>query len=181
VTVAVGASWFSGPGRWPGLRRIFDNSHHGSSGPGRWPGLGRIGLRPGVKRTLTRSLPSPRVNDIRSNFMAIFQKKKPRHFLLFVLLNMSKVVRTYEQECGFVEQIDATSYRIKKGFVENMRVPGHFYVNESIRDLLFEELRQFSRSSGSAGQFSGAVGGFLPAMKQIANVAALPGIVGRFF
>ena len=93
---------------------------------------------------------------------------------------MSKVVRTYEQECGFVEQIDATSYRINKGFVENMRVPGHFYVNDSIRDLLFEELRQFSKSSGSTGQFSGAVGGFLPAMKQIANVAALPGIVGRF-
>ena len=93
---------------------------------------------------------------------------------------MSKIVRTYEQECSFVEQIDATSYRINKGFVENMRVPGHFYVNDSIRDLLFEELRQFSRSSGSAGQFSGAVGGFLPAMKQIANVAALPGIVGRF-
>jgi tRNA-splicing ligase RtcB (3'-phosphate/5'-hydroxy nucleic acid ligase) len=93
---------------------------------------------------------------------------------------MSKIVRTYEQECGFVEQVDATSYRINKGFVENMRVPGHFYVNDNIRDLLFEELRQFSRSSGSAGQFSGAVGGFLPAMKQIANVAALPGIVGRF-
>ena len=95
-------------------------------------------------------------------------------------VKMSKVVRTYEQECGFVEQVDATSYRINMGFVENMRVPGHFYVNNSIRDLLFEELRQFSRSSGTAGQFSGAVGGFLPAMKQIANVAALPGIVGRF-
>ena len=95
-------------------------------------------------------------------------------------VKMSKVVRTYEQECGFVEQVDATSYRINMGFVENMRVPGHFYVNNSIRDLLFEELRQFSRSSGTAGQFSGAVWGFLPAMKQIANVAALPGIVGRF-
>ena len=36
---------------------------------------------------------------------------------------------------------------------------------------MIEELRQFSSARG--------VGGFLPAIKQIANVAALPGIVGR--
>jgi tRNA-splicing ligase RtcB len=35
---------------------------------------------------------------------------------------------------------------------------------------MFEELKNFCRSGG--------VGGFLPGMKQIANVAALPGIVG---
>ena len=37
--------------------------------------------------------------------------------------------------------------------------------------MMFEELKQFSCSGG--------VGGFLPGMKQIANVAALPGIVTR--
>jgi len=37
---------------------------------------------------------------------------------------------------------------------------------------MFDELRNFSRYSQQAG-------GFLPAVKQIANVAALPGIVGR--
>jgi hypothetical protein len=55
------------------------------------------------------------------------------------------VVRTYEQECAFVKQVDGTSYSIGKGFVENMNVPGHFYVNEELKSLLFEELRQFSR------------------------------------
>jgi len=54
------------------------------------------------------------------------------------------VVRTYEQECAFVKQVDGTSYSIGKGFVDNMNVPGHFYVNQELKSLLFEELRQFS-------------------------------------
>ena len=36
---------------------------------------------------------------------------------------------------------------------------------------MFDELKQSCRSGG--------YGGFLPGMKQIANVAALPGIVGK--
>ena len=51
----------------------------------------------------------------------------------------------------------------------NMRVPGYFYVNEHLRSLVFEELQAYCSR--------GDVGGFLPAVKQIANVAALPGIV----
>lgn len=47
---------------------------------------------------------------------------------------------------------------------------GVFYVNDHLRDLLFDELQH------AAGP--GGVGGFLPAVRQIANVAALPGIVG---
>lgn len=43
-------------------------------------------------------------------------------------------------------------------------------MNDALEPLMFDELR-FSSSKGG-------VGGFLPAMKQIANVAALPGIVG---
>ena len=39
-----------------------------------------------------------------------------------------------------------------------------------MQDLMFEELKNSCKSGG--------VGGFLPGMKQIANVAALPGIVG---
>ena len=50
------------------------------------------------------------------------------------------------------------------------KVEGVFYVNDHLRDLMFEELKL---SCGTGG-----IGGFLPGMKQIANVAALPGIVG---
>ena len=58
---------------------------------------------------------------------------------------------------------------IRTGFVPNMNVPVNFYVNEKLKPLLFEELAQ---SCGKRGE-----GGFLPAVKQMANVAALPGIV----
>jgi tRNA-splicing ligase RtcB (3'-phosphate/5'-hydroxy nucleic acid ligase) len=52
-----------------------------------------------------------------------------------------------------------------------MKVDGIFYVNKNLEPLMFEELRNSCRSDG--------IGGFLPGMKQIANVAALDGIVGR--
>ena len=45
-----------------------------------------------------------------------------------------------------------------------------FYVNNQLKELMFEELRNSCSSGG--------VGGFLPGVRQIANVAALPGIVG---
>ena len=61
------------------------------------------------------------------------------------------------------------TYRIKTGFVPNMRVPCVFYVNDHLQALMFEELEQYVSR--------GDVGGFLPAVKQLANVAALPGIV----
>ena len=44
-----------------------------------------------------------------------------------------------------------------------------FYANDLLQELIFDELRVFNRGSG--------YGGFLPAVKQLANVAALPGIV----
>ena len=62
-------------------------------------------------------------------------------------------------------------FEIDQGFVPNMRVPGRFYVNGKLEPLMFDELR-FHASKAGGGQ-----GGFLPAMKQIANVAGLPGIV----
>ena len=54
-----------------------------------------------------------------------------------------------------------------------MHVPGCFYVNDRLKQLIFDELAS-SYSRGGAG-------GFLPAVKQMANVAALPGIVGVRF
>ena len=52
-----------------------------------------------------------------------------------------------------------------------MNVEGIFYVNNTLEKLMFDELRNACRP--------GMVGGFLPGVKQIANVAALPGIVGK--
>lgn len=51
------------------------------------------------------------------------------------------------------------------------QVEGVFYVNNHLEKLMLDELRNACRP--------GMVGGFLPGVKQIANVAALPGIVGR--
>lgn len=79
--------------------------------------------------------------------------------------------RSYEEELKFIERLSPCSWRIKKGFVPNMKVEGIFYVNNNLENLMFEELK--------ASSAQGLVGGFLPGMKQIANVAALPGIVGR--
>jgi tRNA-splicing ligase RtcB len=81
------------------------------------------------------------------------------------------VVRTYEEEKGFVHRASNCMFRVDKGFVPNMRVPGKFYVNKHLETLMFDELKQFCK------QGTGGGGGFLPAMKQLANVACLPGIV----
>ena len=57
------------------------------------------------------------------------------------------------------------------GAVPNMRVEGMFYVNDSLKELVFDELEKSGNMTGH--------GGFLPAVQQIANVATLPGIVGK--
>jgi len=79
--------------------------------------------------------------------------------------------RRYQEEIKFIEKIDSVRYRIKTGFVPNMKVEGIFYVNDDLQEVVFEELQQQSDAKGH--------GGFLPAVKQVANVAGLPGIVGR--
>eukprot|EP01104_Vermistella_antarctica_P020341 TRINITY_DN8672_c0_g1_i1.p1 TRINITY_DN8672_c0_g1~~TRINITY_DN8672_c0_g1_i1.p1 ORF type:complete len:507 (-),score=90.38 TRINITY_DN8672_c0_g1_i1:167-1687(-) len=78
--------------------------------------------------------------------------------------------RTYAEECSYLERVDDVRYRIKKGFVPNMNVEGMVYVNDALRPAIFDELSHHVQAGG--------VGGFLPAVKQIANVASLPGIVG---
>lgn len=76
------------------------------------------------------------------------------------------------QEKAYITQVTPTKYVIAPGFVPGMRVPGAFYVDESLAALVFEELADSVSRGGGGG------GGFLPAVKQVANVAALPGIVG---
>jgi tRNA-splicing ligase RtcB len=79
--------------------------------------------------------------------------------------------RSYKEDLQYIERLSPVSFRIKKGFVANMKVEGLFYVNSNLETLMFEELKQHCASKG--------YGGFLPGMKQIANVASLPGIVGK--
>ena len=73
------------------------------------------------------------------------------------------------QEKAFIEKLSPNHYRVNVGFVPGMNVPGIVYVNENLEDLLFDELKAACERGGH--------GGFLPAVKQIANVASLPGIV----
>lgn len=60
---------------------------------------------------------------------------------------------------------------VEIGMAEGMRVPGHIYASRALQALVLDELRNHYDSSSGAG--------FLPALKQVANVAALPGIVKR--
>jgi len=80
-------------------------------------------------------------------------------------------IENYEEKIKLVTKVGLNKFKIDKGFVPNMRVPAYFYCNEPLERLMFDEYKSsFSRKDGG--------GGFLPAMKQLANVAALPGIVG---
>lgn len=49
-------------------------------------------------------------------------------------------VRTYEEEMAYITQLTDCKYEIKPGFVPNMKVPGYFYVNSALKDLMFGEL-----------------------------------------
>eukprot|EP00033_Pygsuia_biforma_P000374 GCRY01000448.1.p1 GENE.GCRY01000448.1~~GCRY01000448.1.p1 ORF type:complete len:521 (+),score=151.46 GCRY01000448.1:1942-3504(+) len=76
--------------------------------------------------------------------------------------------RTFEQEMQYIKRIDDCVFEIAPGFVPNMKVPARFYVNKDLEELMFDELKQYTEKRE---------GGFLPSVKQIANVAALPGVV----
>lgn len=80
-------------------------------------------------------------------------------------------IENYEEKIKLVKKVGTNKFKIEIGFVPNMRVPAYFYCNDPLEKLMFDEYRNsFSRKDGG--------GGFLPAMKQLANVAGLPGIVG---
>lgn len=86
--------------------------------------------------------------------------------------------RTLEDEKAFLSKINPTLYKVDVGFVPGMKVPAYVIVNEELEELLLEELAA-SVPGGDGQQAPG--GGFLPALKQVANVAALPGIVRGSF
>lgn len=77
------------------------------------------------------------------------------------------------QDVAKIHQVSPVEFRVDENFVPNMRVPGCFYVNDRLKALIFDELKNSYSRDG--------VGGFLPAVTQLANVAALPGIVEVLF
>lgn len=83
--------------------------------------------------------------------------------------------RSFEEELAFLTKLSPTRYQVKKGFVPNMKVDAEVIVNDDLEQLLLEELKQSVGEGGGSG--SGGRGGFIPALRQVANVAALPGIV----
>ena len=83
------------------------------------------------------------------------------------------IKRSFEEELSFIRKISDCKYEIRQGFVPNMKVPAQVFVDTELDDLLLKELE----SSCEDKDGSKAGGGFLPALKQVANVAALPGIV----
>ena len=50
-------------------------------------------------------------------------------------------MRTYEEEMSHITQLSDCKYEIGVGFVPNMTVPGQFYVNSQLKDLIFGELK----------------------------------------
>lgn len=80
-----------------------------------------------------------------------------------------RVKRSYEEELSYLRKTAPCKYQIDVGFVPNMRAPGTFFVNEKLAPLVKSELQRFCENESA--------GGFIPAVKQIANVSSLPGIV----
>ena len=80
--------------------------------------------------------------------------------------------RTLEEELAFLTRISPTKYMVEPGFVPNMKVPAEIIVNDDLQTLLVQELHDTC-----CGPKSNAGSSFIPALKQAANVAALPGIV----
>ena len=91
-------------------------------------------------------------------------------------------METFQRDLSFLEKLSPTKYRVNIGFVDNMRIPADVLVNDALEKLLVAELREASGcdccpSKGQGHKKKIKEGGFIPALKQMANVAALPGIV----
>jgi tRNA-splicing ligase RtcB len=69
-----------------------------------------------------------------------------------------KGARSFADEKTFLEPDGRCKWTIKKGFVPNMKVPGTFYVNDALKELVFEELETYSTRGAQSG-------GFIPAVR----------------
>ena len=88
-----------------------------------------------------------------------------------------KQLQQYQNEIAYLQKISSTHYRINLGFVPNMKVPADIIVNKELEELLLAELKEALDAKSSSSKSSGGNPSFIPALKQMANVAALPGIV----
>eukprot|EP01012_Entosiphon_sulcatum_P019417 TRINITY_DN2428_c0_g1_i1.p1 TRINITY_DN2428_c0_g1~~TRINITY_DN2428_c0_g1_i1.p1 ORF type:complete len:515 (-),score=112.24 TRINITY_DN2428_c0_g1_i1:53-1597(-) len=81
--------------------------------------------------------------------------------------------RSFEGERQYIHRVSPVECQIAKGFQDGpapMNVPAKYYMTDEMDSLMMEELQQYSRRSDKTA-------GFLPCVKQLANVASLPGIV----
>ena len=78
-------------------------------------------------------------------------------------------IRPYPEELKYIVPLTPVTHRIEIGFVPRIRVPGLLVLNAELRTLFLKELERYCEDGGAF---------FLPACKQVANVASLPGIVG---
>lgn len=62
--------------------------------------------------------------------------------------------RTYAQEQAFIKHCGGVQYEIQKGFVENMKVPVKFYVNNKLKPLIYDELKNHCSRGANVGGVS---------------------------
>eukprot|EP01102_Stenamoeba_stenopodia_P009540 TRINITY_DN2824_c0_g1_i1.p1 TRINITY_DN2824_c0_g1~~TRINITY_DN2824_c0_g1_i1.p1 ORF type:complete len:667 (+),score=178.86 TRINITY_DN2824_c0_g1_i1:181-2181(+) len=82
------------------------------------------------------------------------------------ILDVASAVLKSEKKNEWFERLDDNRWKISKGFAPNMKTEAVFYANDALSEAILEELSDATAS------------GFVPAVKQLANVAGLPGIVG---
>ncbi|KAA8491367.1 tRNA-splicing ligase RtcB-like 1 [Porphyridium purpureum] len=82
-----------------------------------------------------------------------------------------KDLRSPEELRAYVRVVNDNMIEIAQGLVPNMIAPARCFVNAPLYRTLMEEL---VGSTGEKGQTSA----MLPSLKQVANVASLPGVVG---
>jgi len=108
------------------------------------------------------SSPSTTVSNLKENHG--FATNKPK--------KAQERKRTLEEELVFLNRISPTKYIVQPGFVPNMKVSAEIIVNDDLENLLIQELRDTCCGHKLEEEAS-----FIPALRQAANVAALPGIV----
>eukprot|EP00727_Mastigamoeba_balamuthi_P013480 m51a1_g8755 putative trna-splicing ligase homolog (309) ;mRNA; r:102473-103931 len=92
------------------------------------------------------------------------EKRRQRHVQAErAVVGEGGVPRVLEE---LVERVDANRLLIRRGLAKDMRVEAMLYANDHLLPQMYTEYTQNAS-------------GFLPALQQLANVASIPGIVGR--